>query len=125
MEKDLQKTINIFQEKINHYYNTNIFNNDTLRKFNGTNINLLEFYEIYSKSNYFKNETPEDMEINTKIIHSLIDIILLKIIINEIDKIDNIGIRFNSTDDEFSQLYNISKAINVINNTRILYSKQQ
>lgn len=65
--------------------------------FNGTNIYLREFYDIYSKSKFFKDETEEDKKINFKILNSLIDIILLNIMINEVDRLDNIGVNIYET----------------------------
>ena len=80
MEQEIEKLINDFDNKIDKYYRNSIFGNDILRMFNGTNIYLREFYDIYSKSKFFKDETEEDKKINFKILNSLIDIRLMKLI---------------------------------------------
>ena len=116
--------INEFDLKIEKYYNINyLMNNEIARMFNGTNINLKEFYNIYKKSKYYKNETKEDNNINKKIIYSLIDIILLNIMINEIDMIDNIGVYAYKVENEFDNLYNLNKAMNTIYKTRVLWER--
>lgn len=124
MEEKIIKIIEEFNDKINNYYDIfNIMNNSVSRNFFGTDIDLKSFYEIYKKSCYFKAETEEDYIINEKIIYSLIDIILLNIMINEIDRIDNIGINAFEVDNEFNNLYNLSKSLNLINKTRILWER--
>lgn len=123
MDTEIKGIIENFQSKIDKYYANSIFNDEILRMFNGTKIDIKKFYEIYSKSEYYKNITDSDKEINKKIVNSLIDIVLLNIIINEIDRVDNIGVNAFEVKDEFSSLYNISKAMNLINKTRILWER--
>lgn len=124
MDEKIIEIIEEFNNKINNYYNVfNVMNDPVLRNFFGTDVDLKLFYEIYKKSCYFKNETEEDYIINEKIIYSLIDIILLNIMINEIDRIDNIGINAFRIDNEFNNLYNLSKSLNLINKTRILWER--
>lgn len=123
MDIEIREIIVNFQNKIDKYYENSMFNDKVLREFNGTKIDIKNFYEIYSKSEYYKNSTDIDKEINKKIVNSLIDIILLNIIINEIDRLDNIGVNAFKVEDEFSSLYNISKAMNLINKTRILWER--
>lgn len=123
MELEIEKLINDFDNKIDKYYRGSIFGNDILRMFNGTNIYLREFYDIYSKSKFFKDKTEEDTKINYKILNSLIDIILLNIMINEIDRVDNIGVSISEPKNEFEVIYNISKDLNLINKTRILWER--
>lgn len=123
MEQEIEKLINDFDNKIDKYYRNSIFGNDILRMFNGTNIYLREFYDIYSKSKFFKDETEEDKKINFKILNSLIDIILLNIMINEVDRLDNIGVNIYEPKNEFEVIYNISKDLNLVNKTRILWER--
>ena len=123
MKLEIEKLINDFDNKIDKYYRDSIFGNDILRKFHGTNMYLKEFYDIYSKSKFFKDKTEEDKKINLKILNSLIDIILLNIMINEIDRIDNIGVNIFEPKNEFEVIYNISKDLNLINKTRILWER--
>lgn len=123
-EIEINKIIDEFDKKIDNYYEINDkMNNPILRDFFGTNINLKEFYNIYKKSDYYKNDTEEEQETNKKIIYSLIDIIILNIMINEIDMIDNIDINMDSTENEFDSLYSLSKSLNLINKTRILWER--
>lgn len=123
MDIEIKEIIDNFQNKIDKYYENSVFNDEILREFNGTKIDIKEFYEIYSNSEYYKNSTDNDREINKKIVNSLIDIVLLNIIVNEIDQLDNIGVNAFKVEDEFSSLYNISKAMNLINKTRILWER--
>ena len=123
MDIEIKEIIDNFQNKIDKYYEDSVFNDETLREFNGTKIDIKKFYEIYSNSEYYENSTDIDKEINQKIVNGLIDIILLNIIVNEIDRLDNIGVNSYKVEDEFSSLYNISKAMNLINKTRILWER--
>lgn len=123
MELEIENLINDFDSKIDKYYRGSIFGDNILRIFNGTNIYLREFYDIYSRSKFFKNETENDKRINLKILNSLIDIILLNIMINEIDRVDNIGVSMSEPKNQFEVIYNISKDLNLINKTRILWER--
>lgn len=123
MDTEVKEIIDNFQNKIDKYYENSALNNEILREFNGTNIDIKNFYEIYSNSEYYKNSTDVDKKINKQIVNALIDIILLNIIVNEIDRLDNIGVDFCEAEDVFSSLYNISKAMNLINKTRILWER--
>ena len=123
MELEIENLINDFDSKIDKYYRGSIFGDNILRMFNGTNIYLREFYDIYSMSKFFKNETENDKRINLKILNSLIDIILLNIMINEIDRVDNIGVSMSEPKNQFEVIYNISKDLNLINKTRILWER--
>ena len=119
MELEIENLINDFDSKIDKYYRGSIFGDNILRMFNGTNIYLREFYDIYSMSKFFKNETENDKRINLKILNSLIDIILLNIMINEIDRVDNIGVSMSEPKNQFEVIYNISKDLNLINKIRL------
>lgn len=123
MDIEIKEIIDSFQNKIDKYYENSMFNDEILREFNGTKIDIKNFYTIYSESEYYKNNTDFEKEINRKIVNSLIDIILLNVIVNEIDRLDNIGVNNFKVEDEFSALYNISKAMNLINKTRILWER--
>jgi len=123
MDIEIKEIIDSFQNKIDKYYENSMFNDEILREFNGTKIDIKNFYTIYSESEYYKNNTDFEKEINRKIVNSLIDIILLNVIVNEIDRLDNIGVNAFKVEDEFSSLYNISKAMNLINKTRILWER--
>lgn len=123
MTEEIKSLINDFDEKLKRYYTNSIFGNDILRNFNGTNIYLRDFFDVFKQSKYYCDETENDLIINEKIICSLIDIILMNIMINEIDRIDNIGVDSSNPKNEFETLYNMSKDLNLINKTRILWER--
>lgn len=123
MQEEINSLITDFDEKITSYYTNSIFGHDILRNFNGTNIYLKDFFDIFKQSKYYRDETENDLIINKKIVCSLIDIVLINIMINEIDRIDNIGVNISKPKNEFETLYNISKDVNLINKTRILWER--
>ena len=66
MDTEVKEIIDNFQNKIDKYYENSALNNEILREFNGTNIDIKNFYEIYSNSEYYKNSTDVDKKLTSK-----------------------------------------------------------